>query len=162
MSNDHCRSQEKESNSRAHTQAYGVHVPKEGGRASSPGGRAGRTPGQEPRWPSLPALAGSTEVTWPDLSSAQQERKGTLGVSRPHWPLGPGVLDKKQKRLRLWYPLCCLTAYLEVRCSEAQETNGSEGRACAFRSGAWAPWLYRSLAAGLWARFPIKGPRPYL
>ena len=101
MSNDHCRSQEKESNSRAHTQAYGVHVPKEGGRASSPGGRAGRTPGQEPRWPSLPALAGSTEVTWPDLSSAQQERKGTLGVSRPHWPLGPGVLDKKQKRLRL-------------------------------------------------------------
>ena len=59
------------------------------------------TPGQEPRWPSLAALAGSMKVTWPDLSSAQQERKGTLGVSRPHWPLRPGVLDEKQKHLRL-------------------------------------------------------------
>lgn len=38
VSNDHRRSQEKDSNGRVHTQAFGVGVPKEGGRASSPGG----------------------------------------------------------------------------------------------------------------------------
>ena len=66
-------------------------------------------------------------------------------LSRPHWPLRPGVLHEKQKRPRLQHPSCCLIAHLEIRCSETQETKGSEGRACAFRAGAWAPWLYRSL-----------------
>ena len=77
-------------------------------------------------------------------------------LSRPHWPLRPGVLHEKQKRPRLRHPSCCLIAHLEIRCSETQETKGSEGRACAFRAGTWAPWLYRTLAAGLWARFPSK------
>lgn len=96
------------------------------------------------------ARAAGTTVTRPDLRSASRR------VSRPHWPLRPGVLHEKQKRPRLRHPSCCLIAHLEIRCSETQETNGSEGRACAFGAGTWAPWLYHSLAAGLWARFPSK------
>ena len=44
-------------------------------------------------------------------------------LSRPHWPLRPGVLHEKQTRPRLRHPSCCLIAHLEIRCSETQETN---------------------------------------
>lgn len=140
----------RESNGRAHTRAHGVRVPKEGGRASSPGGRARPAPGQEPRWPSLSARAAGTTVTRPDLRSTQQEgEQATLATQTRGAP-------RKAETSRAATPSCCVIAHLEVRCSEERKTNGSDGRACAFRAGTWAPWLYRSLAAGLWARFPSK------
>lgn len=85
VSNDHSyhhliRFHEKGSNGRVYVHAYGVHVSKEGQRASSPGGQACTTPWTRAT-PALTIRASWLhEVTWPDLSSAPaEEERDTWG-----------------------------------------------------------------------------------
>lgn len=101
----------------------------------------------------------------------RQDRKGITAGSIPtgHWDSGPSVQTDTQCTpefstlkslnetfLRLQYPLCCLIAHLELRCSEAKVTKGPRRQGMCLVSRSVGIWLHHFLAAGVRAGFSSK------